>query len=818
MHSHTQQRRSLPVRLTPAERSFYAELRRLVDAAGLSFRELEESTSAARSDSGESYFYSKSQWGRWLNGQSLPPRKAIRKLAGKLAKEDIKAEHLVELWDRAFAPASYPSRTDDPTWAGLPSDSRLPDRVRARVSGATSADVPRQLPAAICGFAGRSIELRKLTALLDNITSAGTMVISAVDGMPGIGKTALAVQWAHQVADRFPHGQLYINLRGFDPSGLPVPAAEAIRGFLDAFGIPANQIPKSLDAQAGLYRSLLAGRRVLVVLDNARDVEQVRPLLPGSPSCLVLVTSRNQLTGLIVEGAHPLTLDLPSDAEAHQLLERRLGRDRLKAEPIPARQMADLCGRLPLALSIVAARAVTHPRFSLTDLAAELRDFQERLDAFEGTDPAVNPRAVFSWSYDQLSTAAARMFRTFGMYPGTEVTVPAAASMAAVPIAAARSALAELARSHLITEPVPGRFAFHDLLRAYAIEQAAGQARSNGHDDEQRAAIHRALDYYLHTAMAASHRFSPHRSPLQLPSPQPGVLPADAADKDQAMAWFDAEVPVLLALIAYANANGFDTHAWQIPWTLGPFFNRRGRWQDYTATQQTALAAATRLGDTLALAHAHHLLGHAQSAIGDYEAADPNFRQALDLFRELGDRANEAMVLNGLGGMLEKQERYPEALAVALDALAMLKAAGHWWTQATLENGVGWIYAHLGQYDKALSHCQQALSLHRRSGHRSGAADTLDSLGYIYLHLGDLAQARASYEQAIDAYREIGAPFGQGNSLTGLGDALLAGGDPRAAGMAWHEAIETLDPLRHPLADKVRARLNDLDADAVQRT
>ena len=612
------------------------------------------------------------------------------------------------------------------------------------------------------------------------MASAGTMVISAVDGMPGIGKTALAVHWAHQVADRFPDGQLYINLRGFDPSGLPVPAAEAIRGFLDAFGIPASQIPWSLDAQAGLYRSLLAGRRVLVVLDNARNVEQVRPLLPGSPGCLVLITSRNQLTGLITDGAHPLTLGLPTGAEAHQLLERRLGPDRLNAEPTPARQMADLCGRLPLALSIVAARAVTHPHFSLTDLAAELRNSQERLDAFEGGDPAANPRAVFSWSYQQLSTAAARMFRIFGMYPGPDITVPAAASMAGVPVADARSALAELARSHLITEHVPGRFTFHDLLRAYAIEQAAEQARAHDYDDKHRAAMHRVLDHYLHTAMAASHRFSPFRSPLQLATPQPGVLPADVADKEQAMAWFDAEVPVLLALIAYADANGFDTHAWQIPWTLGPFFNRRGRWQDYVATQQTALAAARRLGDTLALAHAHHLLGHVAGAGGRLRGGRPELPPgARDLFRELGDRANEAVVLNGLAGMLEKQERYPEALAVALDALRMLKAVGHWWTQATLENGVGWLYAHLGQYDRALTHCQRALSLHRDSGHRGGTADTLDSLGYVYLHLGDIAQAKAHYTKAIEAYREIGSPFGEGNSLAGLGDALAGRGRPR---------------------------------------
>jgi tetratricopeptide (TPR) repeat protein len=300
---------------------------------------------------------------------------------------------------------------------------------------------------------------------------------------------------------------------------------------------------------------------------------------------------------------------------------------------------------------------------------------------------------------------------------------------------------------------------------------------------------------------------------LLLTGPQPGVLPADVTDRDQAMAWFDTEVPVLLALISYAGAHGFAVHAWQIPWTLGPYFSRRGQWQNYEATQQVALAAASALGEPLALAHAHYLLGHAQSEMGDYESASPNVRRALDLFREVGDRGNEAYVLNGLAGMLEKQGRFQEALAVALDALRMLKAVGHWWTQATLENGVGWLYAHLGQYEQALTHCQRALSLHRESGHRGGAADTLDSIGFVYLKLGDTAQAKAHYTRAVEAYRDIGSQFGEGNSLTGLGDALLAEGDRQAAAVAWREAVAILDRLPHALADEVRVRLRELKSD-----
>ena len=688
--------------------------------------------------------------------------------------------------------------------------------------------VPAQLPLDVPGFSGRREELSMLQAMLPakpggsghpGGAEAGqqgsdqqdqtdqTVPIVVISGTAGTGKTALAIRFGHQVAKRFPGGQLYVNLRGLDPATPPMEPAEALRFFLDALGVPPHRIPADTECRSALFRSLLDDRQMLIVLDNARNGAQVRPLLPGAPGSLVVVTSRNELTGLVAaEGAVPLTLDVLGDAEAHEMLARRLGQARVAAEPGAADEIIAACARLPLALGIAVGRAAGRPKRPLTELAAELHDARGRLDALEAGDAVTNVRAVLSWSYDQLSEPAARMFRLLGVHPGPDISLSAAASLAGLPRADAGTALRELARTHMVAEYLPARFTFHDLLRAYA----ADQAERIDPEPERRAAVHRVLDHYLHTAMAASNRFSPFRSPLQLAGPQPGVLPADVTDKDQAMAWFDAEVPVLLALIAYADASDFDTHAWQIPWTLGPFFNRRGRWQDYTSTQQTSLAAATRLADTLALAHAHHLLGHVQSQTGAYEEADPNFRRALDLFRELGDRANEAVVLNGLAGMLEKQERYPEALAVALDALRMLKAVGHWWTQATLENGVGWLYAHLGQYDRALTHCQRALSLHRDSGHRGGTADTLDSIGYVYLHLGDTAQAKANYTKAIEAYREIGAPFGEGNSLAGLGDALLAEGDREAARTAWHESVVILDRLPHPLADEVRAKLTDL--------
>ncbi len=671
--------------------------------------------------------------------------------------------------------------------------------------------VPAQLPLDAQGFSGRHEELRQLHALLPTAGPDGldgSVPVAVISGTAGVGKTALAIRFGRQVARRFPDGQLYVNLRGLDP-GTPLEPSEALRFFLTALGVPPYRIAVGAQERAALYRSLLDGKQMLVVLDNASNAAQVRPLLPGSPGCLVVVTSRNQLAGLVAaEGAALVTLDVLAADEALEMLARRLGQDRVVAEPEAAAQIIESCARLPLALAIAVARASSRPKRPLAELAAELRDARGCLDALEAGDEVTDVRAVLSWSYDQLSPAAARMFRLLGLHPGPDIPLPAAASLAGIPRSEAGAALRELTRTHMVAEPAPGRFAFHDLLRVYAADQAE---RYDSAADRQ-AAAHRVLDHYLHTSMAAAQRYSPFRSPLRLAAPQPGVQPADLADKDQAMAWFDAEVAVLMTLIGYASANGYDSHAWQLPWTLGPFFHRRGRWRDYASSQRTALAAAQRLDDRLALAHAHYLLGHAQSQMSDYDAAEPNFHQALDIFRQLEDRANEAVVLNGLAGMLERQERYPEALAVALDALRMLRAVGHWWTQATLENGVGWLYAHLGQYHDALTHCQRALSLHRESGHRGGAADTLDSLGFIYLHLGDLAQAKAHYQQAIDASREIGAPLGQGNSLSGMGDVLLAEGHPEQARACYLQAIAILDTLPHALADGVRAKLRELEA------
>jgi hypothetical protein len=349
------------------------------------------------------------------------------------------------------------------------------------------------------------------------------VVISAVSGTAGVGKTALAVYWAHQVADRFPDGQLYVNLRGFDPSGSVMHPAEAVRRFLDALNVPPERIPVDLDAQAVLYRSQLAGKRMLVVLDNARDTAQVRPLLPGAPGCLVLVTSRNQLTSLIAgDGARPISLDLLTDEEARQLLARVLGVDRVAAEPAAVAEIITRCARLPLALALVAARAAVGPHGELQLLAEELRDTQQRWQLLTGDEPTTNVQAVFSWSYQALTPHAARLFRLLGLHPGPDIAAAAAASLAGLPPSTVRPMLAELVRASLLAEHSPGRYAFHDLLRAYATDLA----QRTDSDRQRHAATARILNHYRTPPTPPTGCYTRPGTRSASPHPQPGSPPS----------------------------------------------------------------------------------------------------------------------------------------------------------------------------------------------------------------------------------------------------------------------------------------------------
>ena len=664
---------------------------------------------------------------------------------------------------------------------------------------------PAQLPLGVPAFAGRAAELARLDAILAAADEhRGPVVISALSGTAGVGKTALAVTWAHRVSGQFPDGQLYVNLRGFDPGGAAMTAADAVRGFLDALGVAAQRMPAGLDAQVGLYRSLLAGRRVLVVLDNARDAEQIRPLLPGSATALVLVTSRHQLGGLVAaEGAHPIALGLLSTVEARELLARRIGEERVAAEPEAVDEIVVACARLPLALAIVAARAATHPRFPLRALADELRVARAGLDAFASDDSATDVRGVFSSSYHALSPAAARLFRLCGLHPGPELAVPAAASLAGSSLTLTRPLLAELTRANLLTEPAPGRYTVHDLLRAYATEL------TDAHDSEidRRAARHRLLDHYLHTGRAGARLLDPQRDPIALASPLAGAVIEELPDTDAAMAWFAAEHVTLLAAVRQAAEHGFETHTWQLAWVMADFLDRRGHWQDWVSTQRAAVAAAERLGDRSGQGHAHRVLGRAYARLGRNDDAEVHVRRALELYGGLGDRVNEARSLFDLGWVNELRGNRGEALRFVERALDLYRLAGHRGGEVQARNALAWLRIQSGDYAGAIADCREAITLLADAGDRRNEAATWDTLASAHHHLGAYREAAGCYRRSVALFQAIGDRYYGAETLAHLGDTLDAAGDRDAAREAWRSALTVFTDLGHPDADQIRRKL-----------
>jgi len=672
------------------------------------------------------------------------------------------------------------------------------------------AVLPRQLPPGTPHFTGREAEfseLNEMTASVD--VTPGTATIMAVSGGAGVGKTALAVHWAHQIADGFPDGQLYVNLRGYGPSQDPVDPAMAISGFLDALQVAPERIPAGLDAQAALYRSLLAGRRMLIMLDNARSADQVRPLLPSNPACLVVVTSRNQLTGLAAaEGARTLTLDTLNHEDARQLLAVRLGAQRVGREAEAVDELIELCARLPLALSVAAARAVRHPGFPLAAITEDLRDEGHRLDALNTEDSSTALRAVFSCSYSLLTPAAARLFRLFSVHPGPDITVPAAASLAGIPLPEARAALSELAGSCLLAEHLPGRFACHDLLRAFAAERA----RATDGEAERRAALHRTLDHYLLACYSAVGEVHPAAlATITLAPAQPGVTAERLAGFQRSLAWCQAEHTVLMAALRRAADQGFAAAAWQLAWLTDHLsYQRAARWHDLVTAYGIALEAARRHDDLAGVAHARCSLARAYAVLGAPDDARHNQHEALRLFRQLRDTAGQAWAHLYAGLATARQGRYAQALEHAQRAAEFFARAGSQAGRAGAFNNIGWYCMLLGDYEQGLAYCQQALATFSDLGDRRGTAIALGSLGHAYLNLGHYADSVVYTQQACEILAEIGSRNDWGMNVAALGDAHYALGDEAAARQEWQQALDVFGSSGSRDADELRAKLSRL--------
>jgi tetratricopeptide (TPR) repeat protein len=566
-----------------------------------------------------------------------------------------------------------------------------------------------------------------------------------------------------------------------------------------------------VDEQTGLFRSLMDGRRMLLVLDNASNAEQVRALVPGAPRCFVLVTSRSQLSGLVAtEHAYPLVLDLLTHAEARQLLSRRLGTHRLRAEEAAGRAIIDMCARLPLALAIVAARAAARRDFGLAALADELHAAGGRLDAFAGLDAVTEVRSVFSWSYRALSAPAAALFRALGLHPGPDFATAAVASLAGLPIEQARMLLAELSDAHLVTEHLPGRYTFHDLLRAYAAELGLA------HDSPtaRRQAQHRMYDHYLLTAHGGSSYLTSWDSIAPSP-PQPSAIVEDLHDYRKALAWFSAEHQVLLAVIKQAADVGFIPYVGQLALTLTEYLYRQGHWHEWTGVLQHSLDIAVEYGDCREQARCHRELARVYARLGCLEAATTHVKLALELCNRLHDRLGSAFTHRIYGVLLEVQGRQADALMHDLHALRLFETIGHRTGLARAMNSVGWSHARLGNYELTLRYCRRALPLLAELGDRQAEAATWDSLGYAHHHRGEHRQAVTCYCRAVELFEDLGDRYKQSECLTHLGDLHILAGQPDAACTAWRSAMDILSALGHLDIGPLRARLHGFDA-AVQ--
>jgi tetratricopeptide (TPR) repeat protein/DNA-binding XRE family transcriptional regulator len=714
----------------------------------------------------------------------------------------------------------------------------------AAVSGPPApAPVPRELPADVGAFTGRAGELAELDGLLPAVTAPGgahgPVVISAVSGTAGAGKTALAVHWAHRMAAHFPDGQLYVNLRGYDPEQ-PVQPAEALAGFLGALGASGPGIPLGEAPRAARYRSLLDGRRLLVVLDNAATEEQVRPLLPGSPSVMVLVTSRATLPGLVArDGARRLDLDLLPADDAVALLRTLIG-DRVDADPASAQALAGLCARLPLALRVAAELAAARVDRPLAELAAELADERDRLEHLDaGGDPRGAVASVLSWSYQRLDPEAAEMFRLLGLHPGQDWDRYSAAALAATTASRAGQLLAVLSRTHMIERAGPDRHGMHDLLRAYAADQAA----ASDQDNSRREALSRLFDYYLAACSAAMNCLAlaerhhrPEAHPVSTPVPE-------FDDQDAARSWLNAELPTLVAVAAHTASHGWPEHTIRLAQTLhryfdgvddtvgltichhaldaavdcddraaqartlttmGVIYGRQGLYSRATECHEEAVTLARQAGDRLTQGWALGNLGLIHDQQGRYAEAARCHRQTLPLHRELGDVTGEAIALSNLGLIYLRQSSYQQAAQHMRQAIELYRQVGHQFGEAIALTNLGEVRHRQGHYQEAADYQAQALALSRQLGSRRVEAWALTRLGKVRCRQGRPEHAIGDHQQALEIFREVGDRDGEAEALNGTGETLLAA-DQYDKARGFHNTALTLTRQAGDKQEQARA-------------
>ncbi|WP_333762372.1 ATP-binding protein [Streptomyces sp. IBSBF 2390] len=719
----------------------------------------------------------------YLNGTTLPGTGVFDALLAALGVFGPEAGRLATLRDEADAAR----------------------RLRPTVPRGPAAifPTPRQLPLSHPVFVGRDAELARLDALQGTSEdgTTGRAAVAVVEGTAGVGKTALALHWAYQARARFPDGQLYVDLRGFGDEAV-MDAGEALHGFLQALGVTPAAVPADAAVASGLLRTLLAGRRVLLVLDNARSTDQVRPLLPTDPGSVAVVTSRNRLDGLVVrEGALRIALDVLPRYAARTLLERQMGAERLAQEPREADELVHLCARLPLALSVAAARTATAPGGSVGALVRELRRARAPLDLFGVQDADVDLRSVFHGSYALLPAPAARLFRLLGCHPGPDIDGTSCAGL--VGASDPPTALLDtLTAAHLVRQHTPGRYALHDLLRLYAAELLDG-----GPPQERREGTERLLRHYVDTARLADHHLEPWR-PAPGGPPKPTAAQPAIGDRATATGWFETELSSLQALVAQAAVTpGLEPYAWRLADACAVHLRRSGHRTQRAAVHALARDAAARAANRAAHATATRRLADALSRLHRTREALDLLHEALRTCRDLGDEEGVREVRLSLVRVHGSCGDPRRALPHARLALAMAERTGDPLALADGRTAVSQQWERLGEHTVALDHARRALDLYTRLGHLDGQAGILIGMGRSEQALGRPAAAIGHYEVSLSLDRALGDRYREAHALAHLGDAHAALGRDEDAGALWEEALALFEDLHHPDAEPVRARL-----------
>jgi DNA-binding SARP family transcriptional activator/Tfp pilus assembly protein PilF len=674
------------------------------------------------------------------------------------------------------------------------------------LAGSSSPSVPdptgpAELPHAVANFVGREDELARLDSVLARAaTGPGWTPILVLEGPGGIGKTATALRWAHEHRGQFPDGQLYLDLQGFGPDNSPVPAAEALWHLLQSLGIPADQIPDGVAVRAARLRSRLSGKRVLLVLDNARHVDQVRPLLPGSATCFVIITSRVRMGGLIArDQAVTMRLDPLTTAESLRLLADRLGEDRVRAELAAAIELVNWCGNIPLALTIVAARALEDSHIALSELTDQLRHGR-RLDAFDTEDSADgNLRTVYSWSYQALSANAATLFADLARHPGPNFSGEAAGAIAGLPYPEVQVHLAELTRTHLLDRLSAHRYRFHDLLRAYAHELPS-------RSDTAQAA-RRALDWYLHSAVNAGLTLRPHRAPVSLEELSPAVTPKSFGSYPEALAWCEEEHGNLMAAMRAAQAQGLPGHGWRIALALWSFYYITKRREDWLAASELGWRYAREAGDQLAEGAILASLGTALCESRRYDEALDRYAQALVHHRAVDDHDREASTLNSVAVVHGERGHFAEARAAFNEAREAYARVGNLQGEGLSLSNMALCFLELGEPEEAMAYNRKALAVYRELGDRYCEAICLANIAEVHVKAAEHRLAVEIFTEALTIHAEMGNRQGIARTSLGLGHSQSALGDDLAARASWQQAHEIFEDLGDPEADQTRELL-----------